>query len=131
MNIPVGKRIKTIIVNMERCRWISNDITKSKELIAINIPAYQLTYFRNGKPELRSNVVVGKVMNQTVIFSAPMRSIVFSPIGISKSILDKEILPGIEKTQIIWKNTIWNGMVIVRQKTGPKNSLGLIKFCFN
>jgi murein L,D-transpeptidase YcbB/YkuD len=26
MNIPVGKRIKTIIVNMERCRWISNDI---------------------------------------------------------------------------------------------------------
>jgi murein L,D-transpeptidase YcbB/YkuD len=30
MNIPVGKRIKTIIVNMERCRWISNDITKSK-----------------------------------------------------------------------------------------------------
>jgi murein L,D-transpeptidase YcbB/YkuD len=39
MNIPVGKRIKTLIVNMERCRWISNDITKSKELIAINIPA--------------------------------------------------------------------------------------------
>jgi hypothetical protein len=78
MNIPVGKRIKTIIVNMERCRWISN-ITKSKELIAINIP-YQLTYFRNGKPELRSNVVVGKVMNQTVIFSA--KNIVFSLIGI-------------------------------------------------
>jgi murein L,D-transpeptidase YcbB/YkuD len=48
---------------------------KSKELIAINIPAYQLTYFRNGKPELRSNVV-GKVMNQTVIFSAPMKSII-------------------------------------------------------
>jgi murein L,D-transpeptidase YcbB/YkuD len=66
---------------MERCRWISNDITKSKELIAINIPAYQLTYFRDGKPELRSNVVVGKVMNQTVIFSA-MKSIVFSLIGI-------------------------------------------------
>jgi murein L,D-transpeptidase YcbB/YkuD len=80
-------------------------------LIAINIPAYQLTYFRNGKPELRSNVVVGKVMNQTVIFSAPM-SIVFSPYwNIPKSILDKEILPG-EKKTIIWKNTIWNGMVI-------------------
>jgi murein L,D-transpeptidase YcbB/YkuD len=34
--------------------------SKSKELIAINIPAYQLTYFRDGKPELRSNVVVEK-----------------------------------------------------------------------
>jgi murein L,D-transpeptidase YcbB/YkuD len=43
-----------------------------------------INIFRNGKPELRSNVVVGKVMNQTVIFSAPMRSIVFSPIGISE-----------------------------------------------
>jgi murein L,D-transpeptidase YcbB/YkuD len=131
MNIPVGKRIKTIIVNMERCRWISNDITKSKELIAINIPAYQLTYFRNGKPELRSNVVVGKVMNQTVIFSAPMKSIVFSPIGISKSILNKEILPGIEKNANYLEehDMEWHGDY-VRQKTGPKNSLGLIKFLF-
>jgi murein L,D-transpeptidase YcbB/YkuD len=52
-------------------------------------------------------------MNQTVIFSAPMKSIVFSPYwNIPKSILNKEILPGIEKHQIIWKNTIWNGMVI-------------------
>jgi murein L,D-transpeptidase YcbB/YkuD len=67
-------------------------ITKSK-LIAINIPAHQLTYLKYGKPELRSNVVVGKVMNQTVIFSA-MKSIVFSPYwNIPKSILDKEILP--------------------------------------
>jgi murein L,D-transpeptidase YcbB/YkuD len=132
MNIPVGKRIKTIIVNMERCRWISNDITKSKELIAINIPAYQLTYFRDGKPELRSNVVVGKVMNQTVIFSAPMRSIVFSPYwNIPKSILDKEILPGIEKNANYLEehDMEWHGDY-VRQKPGPKNSLGLIKFLF-
>jgi hypothetical protein len=79
-------------------------------LIAINIPAYQLTYFRNGKPELRSNVVVGKVMNQTVIFSAPMRSIV--------ALLEYEEhsrqrnSSRYRKTQIIWKNTIWNGMVM-------------------
>jgi murein L,D-transpeptidase YcbB/YkuD len=132
MNIPVGKRIKTLIVNMERCRWISNEITKSKELIAINIPAYQLTYFRDGKPELRSNVVVGKVMNQTVIFSAPMKSIVFSPYwNIPKSILDKEILPGIEKNANYLEehDMEWHGDY-VRQKPGPKNSLGLIKFLF-
>jgi murein L,D-transpeptidase YcbB/YkuD len=118
MNIPVGKRIKTI-VNMERCRWISNDITKSKELIAINIPAYQLTYFRNGKPELRSNVVVGKVMNQTVIFSAPMKSIVFSPYwNIPKSILNKEILPGIENANYLEEHDMeWHGDY-VRHKTG-------------
>ncbi len=33
MNIPVSQRIKTIIVNMERCRWISKDISKAKEYI--------------------------------------------------------------------------------------------------
>lgn len=132
MNIPVGKRIKTLIVNMERCRWISSDITKAKELIAINIPAYQLTYFRNGVPELRSNVVVGKVMNQTVIFSAPMKYIVFSPYwNIPKSILEKEILPGIQKNAnyLVEHNMEWHGDY-VRQKPGPKNSLGLIKFLF-
>jgi murein L,D-transpeptidase YcbB/YkuD len=132
MNVTVGQRIKTLIVNMERCRWVSNDITKAKELIAINIPAYQLTYFRNGKPELRSNVVVGKVMNKTVIFSAPMKYIVFSPYwNIPKSILENEILPSIEKNpnyleehDMEWHNDY------VRQRPGPKNSLGMIKFLF-
>lgn len=132
MNVTVGQLIKTLIVNMERCRWVSNDITKAKELIAINIPAYQLTYFRNGKPELRSNVVVGKVMNKTVIFSAPMKYIVFSPYwNIPKSILENEILPSIEKNpnyleehDMEWHNDY------VRQRPGPKNSLGMIKFLF-
>jgi murein L,D-transpeptidase YcbB/YkuD len=128
MNVAVGERIKTLIVNMERCRWISNDISKAKELIAINIPAY----FRDGKPELRSNVVVGKVMNKTVIFTAPMKYIVFRPYwNIPKSILDNEILPGIEKNKNYLEehDMEWHDDY-VRQKPGPKNSLGLIKFLF-
>jgi murein L,D-transpeptidase YcbB/YkuD len=132
LNVPVAQRIKTIIVNMERCRWISNDVTKTKELIAINIPAYELTYFRDGKPELRSDVVVGKVMHKTVVFSAPMKYIVFSPYwNIPESILKKEILPGIEKNPNYLEehDMEWN-KEYVRQKPGPKNSLGLIKFLF-
>lgn len=132
MNIPVAERIKTLIVNMERCRWVSNDITKAKELIAINIPAYQLTYFKNGKPALRSNVVVGKVMNRTVIFSAPMKYIVFSPYwNIPRSILNNEVLPGIKKNPNYLQehNMEWHNDN-VRQKPGPKNSLGLVKFLF-
>jgi murein L,D-transpeptidase YcbB/YkuD len=132
LNVPVTERIKTLIVNMERCRWLSNDVTKTKELIAINIPAYELTYFRNGKPELRSDVVVGKVMNKTVVFSAPMKYIVFSPYwNIPESILQKEVLPGIEKNPNYLEehDMEWN-KENVRQKPGPKNSLGLIKFLF-
>jgi len=132
LNVPVAQRIKTLMVNMERCRWISNDVTKTKELIAINIPAYELTYFRNGKPELHSDVVVGKTMNKTVIFSAAMKYIVFAPYwNIPKSILEKEVLPGIEKNPNYLEehDMEWN-KENVRQRPGPKNSLGLIKFLF-
>jgi murein L,D-transpeptidase YcbB/YkuD len=79
MNVPISDRIKTIIVNMERCRWISTDITKAKEYIVVNIPSFRLTYFKNGKAELVSNVVVGTAMNKTVVFSGMMSYIVFSP----------------------------------------------------
>jgi murein L,D-transpeptidase YcbB/YkuD len=132
LNIPVSDRIKTLVVNMERCRWIAKDITKAKELIAVNIPAYELTYFKDGKPSFKSNVVVGKTVNKTVIFSAPMRYIVFSPYwNIPYSIIKNEIKPGIEKdpNYLAKHNMEWNEGK-VRQKPGPKNSLGLIKFLF-
>jgi murein L,D-transpeptidase YcbB/YkuD len=132
MNVSVAQRIKTITVNMERCRWISNDITKSKEFIVVNIPAYELTYFNNGKPELRSKVVVGKALNKTVIFSAVMKFIAFSPYwNVPTSILKKEILPAIEENEnyLAEHNMEWNGND-VRQKPGGQNSLGKVKFLF-
>jgi murein L,D-transpeptidase YcbB/YkuD len=132
MNVPVAERIKTIIVNMERCRWISDNINKAEELIFVNIPAYQMTYFKKGKPALISNVVVGKVLNKTVIFSAPMRYIAFSPYwNVPTNILKKEVLPEIEKNPnyLAEHNMEWdNGNV--RQKPGPDNSLGKVKFLF-
>lgn len=132
LNVPIEERIKTIIINMERCRWVSNDIPKAKELIAINIPSYQLSYFKNQEVVLRSKVVVGKTLNKTVIFSGMMKHIVFSPYwNIPNSILKNEILPGIAKNPnyLAEHNMEWNeGRV--RQKPGLKNSLGLIKFLF-
>ena len=132
MNVPISDRIKTIIVNMERCRWISTDITKAKEYIVVNIPSYRLTYFKDGNAKLVSNVVVGNAMNKTVIFSGMMSYIVFSPYwNVPKSIIDKEIKPGIEKNKnyLVQHNMEWNNGN-VRQKPGPKNSLGLVKFLF-
>lgn len=132
MNVSIAQRIKTIMVNMERCRWISNDVAKAKEFIVINIPAFKLTFFRDGKPELVSNVVVGKAMNKTVIFSADMRYIVFSPYwNVPASIIKNEIKPAMAKNSnyLAEHNMEWNGGNI-RQKPGPKNSLGLVKFLF-
>lgn len=132
LNIPVGDRIKTIMVNMERCRWISADISKSEEYIVINIPSYKLTYFKDGKPALVSDVVVGKEQHRTVVFSGLMKYIVFSPYwNIPKSIVEKEIKPGIAKnSNYLSDHDMERNGEQYRQKPGPKNSLGLVKFLF-
>ncbi len=132
LNITVEERIRTIIVNMERCRWISPDVMNAKELIAVNIPSYRMQYVKNGKTILESNVVVGKELNETVVFSGEMSYLVFSPYwNIPRSIIEKEIKPAInansnylEKHNMEWNNGN------VRQKPGPNNSLGLVKFMF-
>jgi len=132
MNVPVSERIKTIMANMERCRWISTDVTKAKEFVVVNIPSYSLTYFKDGKAALVSNVVVGNTMNKTVIFSGMMSYIVFSPYwNVPTNIIKTEILPAMKKDKnYLSKHKMeWNGGNI-RQKPGLSNSLGLVKFLF-
>ena len=131
-NVPITKRIKTIIVNMERWRWFSSPIARDKKFIFINIPAYQLRYFEKANPILESKVVVGKSVHKTVVFSALMKHIVFSPYwNVPTSIMKKEILPAIAKNPnyLSQHNMEWNNGGI-RQKPGPRNALGKVKFVF-
>jgi murein L,D-transpeptidase YcbB/YkuD len=132
MNVSIDDRIKTLIINMERCRWISPNISKDKEYIVVNIPAYHLIYIKNDTIALQSDVVVGTTMNQTVIFSGKMKYIVFSPYwNIPQSIIKNEVLPGMKRNRnyLSNHNMEWNNGQ-VRQKPGIRNSLGLVKFIF-
>jgi murein L,D-transpeptidase YcbB/YkuD len=132
MNVPVGERIKTIIVNMERCRWISPGLSSNPEYIMVNIPAFKLDLIRNGKIELESPVIVGDSMTKTVIFSGVMNQIVFSPYwNVPESIIEDEVKPGMAKNKNYLKmhHMEWN-KGRVRQKPGKNNSLGLVKFIF-
>ncbi len=132
LSIPVSERIKTILVNMERCRWVPVGFDLNEEYVAVNIPAYQLKYWKNGEVALESNVVVGKEMHKTVVFTEKMSYLVFSPYwNVPRSILNNEIQPALEKDPgYLEKNNMeWNGES-VRQKPGPQNSLGLVKFMF-
>lgn len=132
LNIPVTERIKTIMVNMERCRWTSNGISKLKEFVVINIPAYRMSYYREGQAPFISDVVVGKDVNKTVVFSGMMKYIVFSPYwNVPKSIVKKEIEPGLAKnSNYLEEHNMERNGDQIRQKPGPKNSLGLVKFLF-
>ncbi len=132
MNVPIAERIKRIIVNMERCRWISPEIARTKTYIVVNIPSFRLNLMRNGKSELESAVVTGANLTKTVIFSRTMRYIVFSPYwNLPQSIINKEVKPGMakHKNYLETHNMEWNNGQ-VRQKPGKNNSLGLVKFIF-
>lgn len=132
MNVTVNERIKTIMVNMERSRWISPSLTKTEQSIVVNIPSFTLTYFKEGKPVLVSKVVVGKSMNKTAVFSGQMNQIIFSPYwNVPPSILRKEILPAIAKNRnyLAKHDMEWVGNR-VRQRPGTQNALGKVKFVF-
>jgi murein L,D-transpeptidase YcbB/YkuD len=82
-------------------------------------------------------VVVGKEGHNTVIFTGNLKYIVFSPYwNVPTSIVRNEVLPGMKrnKNYIASHNmeiTGYSGnLPIVRQKPGPKNSLGRVKFLF-
>ncbi len=130
MNHPVEKRIEEIILNMERSRWIP--VQLNKNYLVVNIPEYKLHVYENDSMTFSMNVVVGKGQHKTVIFNGEMKYVVFSPYwNIPASILKNETLPAIKRNPnyLATHNMEWNGGN-VRQKPGPNNSLGLVKFLF-
>jgi len=130
INIPLREKISKLIINMERTRWIP--INLSQRYIIINIPAFTLYAYDQDSLNFTMNVVVGKDVHKTVVFSGDIKYIVFSPYwNVPPSIMKNEILPAIRKNpEYVKKNNMeWNGNSI-RQKPGPANSLGLVKFLF-
>jgi murein L,D-transpeptidase YcbB/YkuD len=130
INTPLPEYIRKIIVNMERARWIPVDL--KRHYLIVNIPSFTLYAFDADTIHFAMNVVVGKDVHKTVLFSGDIKYVVFSPYwDIPPSILKNEILPGIKRdpNYLRRNNMEWVGNR-VRQKPGPKNSLGLVKFLF-
>ncbi|WP_121810480.1 L,D-transpeptidase family protein [Mucilaginibacter kameinonensis] len=135
MNVPLKSRIKQIIVNMERCRWLP--VSLNSEYLAVNIPEFKLHVYRGDSLLWSCNVVVGQKVHQTVIFYGEMQYVVFSPYwNVPESIVRAEVLPAIRSNHnyLNEHNMVMagkeNGLPIIQQKPGPSNSLGLVKFLF-
>lgn len=130
LNVPIASRIRQMLINMERIRWMP--AAPPTDYILVNIPEFTLHAYEDGKLSFDMVVVVGSEANSTVIFSGTLNQIVFSPYwNVPTSILKKEVLPGIKKNPnyLARHNMEWNGGS-VRQKPGKSNSLGLVKFLF-
>ena len=132
MNEPVSDRIKTLMLNMERCRWIPPTLENQEEYVMVNIPSFRLYFVRNGNYDVVSKVFIGTPLTKTVIFSGQIDRIVFSPYWyVPASIIKNELQLKIaeDKNYLADHNMEWNGGN-VRQKPGPENALGLVKFMF-
>ncbi len=134
LNIPVADRIKQMLVNLERMKWMPE---APPNFLLANIPEYRLHVIENGKEVLAMNIVVGKAANRTVIFSDQLKYVVFSPYwNIPRSIVRNEIYPAMKRSSsYLSRNNMEvtgysNGLPIVRQKPGNSNALGHVKFIF-
>lgn len=135
LNVPLEQRIQQVMINMERMRWLPSG--KDSDYILVNIPEYKLHVFEKGQQAFDMNVIVGKEGNSTVIFNGKLKYVVFAPYwNVPPSIVRNEIVPGMNRNsnylerqnmEITGKE---GGLPVVRQKPGPKNSLGLVKFLF-
>jgi L,D-transpeptidase YcbB len=150
--------IQRIILNMERWRWMPAHL--GDLYVWDNIPEYATWIVKRGEPIHSAKIIVGKIDNQTPMFSANMRYVVFHPEwGVPDSIKVQEILPQLRPRQgygqgpsdldILRQHNLrvtyegqpvdastvsWSQVDIRRfnfiQPPGPKNVLGVVKFRF-
>ncbi len=135
LNVSVQDRIKQILLNMERVRWLPG--TTPRDILVANIPDFTLRVFENNEVVLKMNIVVGKEGTSSVIFSDILKYVVFAPYwNVPQSIVKNEIAPGMKRSsRYLSRHNMEitgysNGYPVVRQKPGGSNSLGLVKFIF-
>ena len=92
LNVTVDERITTILLNLDRIKWLKD--VKSKRHIVINIPDFRLYFEEDGKLRQTIKTIVGKPKNPTPIFSNTVKTIVLNPYwNIPTSIIQKEMIP--------------------------------------
>lgn len=130
MNVPATERLKQILLNMDRMRWMPQKPVG--HLIIVNLPEFIL-HVMNGKEKVFDMVVVvGQVGHNTMMFNGDLNQIIFSPYwNVPQSIIKNEIMPAMKRNPnyLANKNMEQIGNYI-RQKPGPGNSLGKVKFIF-
>ncbi len=157
LDIPIEDKIKKVLLNIDRVKWLPRD--EDSRYIIVNIPEYMLHYIDNGKEIDKIPVIVGKKRHNTPIFKGDISYIVLNPYWkVPSGIVRKEIIPHMirnprylrkegleihlnwyEKSRkinpynIYWEDYYHTGIKFpyrIMQAPGPKNALGKIKFKF-
>jgi len=150
LNIPVEQRIEQLRANLERTRWVFEDLEDN--FIIVNIASFRAYVVRDGDVAWTTRVQVGTPYRKTPIFKSSMKYLVFNPTWtVPPTILRQDILPRVRENpgylasknmevidnsgtvidpfDIDWPNLRGFPYRLV-QGPGPTNALGLVKFIF-
>jgi murein L,D-transpeptidase YcbB/YkuD len=134
LNVPVGERIRQIELNMERWRWLPNSL--GDRYIYVNVPEFRMELVEGGRKAIDMAVVVGKQQSQTPVFSDRMTYLELNPEwNVPENIANDEIFPKLasDPGYLASHNmeiVDGEGGPRIRQRSGPDNPLGQIKFMF-
>jgi murein L,D-transpeptidase YcbB/YkuD len=158
LRVPLAWRVRQIELALERLRWLPH--LNQDRFLAVNIPMFRLWVWDsippNGAPSFGMDVIVGRGLNrQTPVFVEKMEYLIFRPYwNAPSSILRGEILPALRRepdylqrhdmeivsgggddarTVPLTEDSLaqlQQGRLRVRQRPGPRNALGLVKFIF-
>jgi murein L,D-transpeptidase YcbB/YkuD len=133
MNVPAEYRLGEIAANMERYRWLPRSF--GSRYVFVNVPAFKLEAYDTGQKVLEMKVIVGQEYQDkaTPVFADSMETVVFRPYwNVTPDIAAKEVFPKgpayLERENM--ETYQENGQTRVRQRPGPKNALGFVKFLF-
>ena len=158
LRVPTAWRIRQIELALERLRWLP-DLGRQR-FIVLNIPMFTLWAWDSipptGAPSLGMRAIVGRAHDtRTPVFVDEMQHVIFRPYwNVPASILRNEILPVLARDPGYLRRNememvrgqgddargeadtaqnhalLARGVLRLRQRPGPRNSLGLIKFVF-
>jgi murein L,D-transpeptidase YcbB/YkuD len=148
LNVTAAARANQIELNLRRWQDVP---ALGRSYIRVNAAAQTLEFVKDGAVALRMPVIVGDPRHPTPEFTARVTGVLFNPPwNVPSSIVAREIVPRLRRDPgylaregirivgregdpfghaIDWKRfTVRDGLPRLRQDSGPKNALGLIKF---
>ncbi len=153
LNVSVQARIDTLRLNLERGRWVLDDVSDG-DIVVVDIAGFGVRYLREGSVIWRSRAIVGRAARQTPVFRARVDHIVVNPTWtVPPGILAKDVLPAIQRgedalghkhlqvydhdgnpvdpTVVDWSTqSAATFPYVLRQEAGEANALGRIKIDF-
>jgi murein L,D-transpeptidase YcbB/YkuD len=135
------RQIDTLIVNMERWRWLPRDLgapSIGDAYVILNIPDYTLKVMQHGAPVWTTRVVAGKPgIHATPLLTETMKYITVNPTwNVPPSIVYGEYLPALQQDPTVLERMGLrlernrDGSVHISQPPGEANALGRIRFNF-